>query len=415
MAGSPALDAGDNTATTNAGLTTDQRGAGFDRIVNGTVDVGAFEAQVSVEDITNKTTNEDTQLQFTFNVGGGANITSVTATSSNTTLVPNNAANIAVSGSGSTRILTINPAANLFGTSTISVTVNGNNSQSMNDTFVLTVSPVADTPAVTNASTTVNAQTTSGLVISRNPADGAEVTHFKITNITGGTLFKNDGTTQITNNTFITFAEGNAGLKFTPALNSNANGSFQVQASLSASDAGLGGGIATATISVNCGSSVVINSNDSGAGSLRDTIHACDGATITFDLTPGKVANPITLTSGELLMNKNLIIQGPNANVLTLQRSAAAGTPSFSIFSVPAGLSLSVSGLTLSNADNPNNGGAIKNAGTLILNAMALTNNHTAAGGSALFNGETGTATVSNSTFANNNSDTFAAIYNQGG
>ena len=167
---------------------------------------------------------------------------------------------------------------------------------------------------------------------------------------------------------------------------------------------------------MNCGSTVVINSNDTGAGSLRDTIlHACDGATITFDLTPGRVANPINLTSGELLMNKNVIIQGPNANVLTVQRSAASGTPSFSIFNNPTGLSLSLSGLTLSNADNPNNGGAIKNAGTLSLNSMALTNNHTAVAGSALFNAETGNATIANSTFSNNNSDQFAAIYNQGG
>jgi hypothetical protein len=33
-----------------------------------TVDIGAFEAQVSVEDITDKATNEDTQLQFNFNL-----------------------------------------------------------------------------------------------------------------------------------------------------------------------------------------------------------------------------------------------------------------------------------------------------------------------------------------------------------
>ena len=41
--GSVAIDAGDNTAT--AGLITDQRGSGFPRIVNGRVDVGAFEVQ----------------------------------------------------------------------------------------------------------------------------------------------------------------------------------------------------------------------------------------------------------------------------------------------------------------------------------------------------------------------------------
>ena len=81
----------------------------------------------------------------------------------------------------------------------------------------ITVNPVADTPSVTNATTNEDTQTTSGLVISRNAADGAEVTHFKITGITNGTLFQNDGTTAINNGDFITFAEGNAGLKFTPA------------------------------------------------------------------------------------------------------------------------------------------------------------------------------------------------------
>jgi len=70
---------------------------------------------------------------------------------------------------------------------------------------------------VTNATTNEDAQTTSGLVISRNAVDGAEVTHFKITAITNGTLFKNDGVTVINNNDFIMFAEGNAGLRFTTA------------------------------------------------------------------------------------------------------------------------------------------------------------------------------------------------------
>src|SRR5207248_3463899 len=98
LSGSLALDGGNNTIADNAGLTTDQRGSGFTRVVDGpyadttdTVDIRAFEAQVSVEDITDQVTNEDTQFQFTFNLG--ASVSSVTATSSNTTLVPNNSAN----------------------------------------------------------------------------------------------------------------------------------------------------------------------------------------------------------------------------------------------------------------------------------------------------------------------------------
>ena len=115
----------------------------------------------------------------------------------------------------------------------------------------ITINPLADTPSITSATTNEDTQSASGLVISRNAADSTEVTHFKVTNISGGTLYKNDGTTQITDNTFITFAEANAGLKFTPSANSTSNGSFNIQASKSNQDSGLGGSTATATVTVN--------------------------------------------------------------------------------------------------------------------------------------------------------------------
>ncbi|WP_417391539.1 choice-of-anchor Q domain-containing protein [Gimesia sp.] len=45
LPGSAAIDAGSNQAATDAGLTTDQRGEGSQRIKEGTVDIGAFEVQ----------------------------------------------------------------------------------------------------------------------------------------------------------------------------------------------------------------------------------------------------------------------------------------------------------------------------------------------------------------------------------
>lgn len=90
----------------------------------------------------------------------------------------------------------------------------------------------------------------NGLVISRNAGDGAEVTHFKITGITGGTLFQNNGTTPISNNQFVTFAQANAGLKFTPTANSSTPGHFTVQASTSGINSGLGGSPVTADITI---------------------------------------------------------------------------------------------------------------------------------------------------------------------
>src|SRR5262249_18390736 len=141
------------------------------------------------------------------------------------------------------------PVANAFGTATITVTITDDQGGTFVQTFTVTVNPVADTPSVTNATTNEDTQTTSGLVITRNAVDGAEVTHFKITGITGGSLFQNDGTTPIVIGTFITVAQGGA-LRFTPAANSIATGHFTVQASIGAADAGLGGGLVTANITI---------------------------------------------------------------------------------------------------------------------------------------------------------------------
>ena len=50
LSGSPAINAGSNALAVDQNgnaLTTDQRGTGFNRIVNGTVDIGAFESQAS--------------------------------------------------------------------------------------------------------------------------------------------------------------------------------------------------------------------------------------------------------------------------------------------------------------------------------------------------------------------------------
>jgi hypothetical protein len=155
---------------------------------------------------------------------------------------------ISYSGLGN---FTFIPDANAFGNFTFQYEGTDGSDYSSLATVTITVSPVADTPTISSAETNEDIQTTSGLVISRNPADGAEVTHFKINNITNGRLFLNDGITEIVNGTFITFAQGNAGLKFTPASNFSGTANFTVNASTSASDAGLGGNQVTATITVN--------------------------------------------------------------------------------------------------------------------------------------------------------------------
>src|SRR5437762_4969948 len=63
----------------------------------------------------------------------------------------------------------------------------------------------------------------------------------------------------------------------------------------------------------------VTNPNDSGPGSLRQAlVDAQDGDTIQFDFALN--GHTITLTSGELLINKSITITGPGDNLLAISK-----------------------------------------------------------------------------------------------
>src|SRR5438034_4052502 len=85
----------------------------------------------------------------------------------------------------------------------------------------------------------------------------------------------------------------------------------------------------------------VTTTADDGPGSLRDTIaNAAAGETIDFSVT-----GLITLTSGELMIDKSLNITGPGSDTLMIQRSLAPGTPDFRIFDILGGTVI-ISGMT---------------------------------------------------------------------
>lgn len=167
------------------------------------------------------------------------------------------------------------------------------------------------------------------------------------------------------------------------------------------------------------GVKVVSTHADSGPGSLRDTISAAaSGDTIIFSIT-----GAITLTSGELFIDKNLTINGPGPANLAITRSSAAGTPDFRIFrlgSNGANRLINISGLTISNGRGTNSGtfsnyivgGAIlanHSAATLTLDNCVVSGNTTTslpdgstpAMGGAIYS-EYNVITAHNCTFANN-------------
>jgi predicted outer membrane repeat protein len=153
----------------------------------------------------------------------------------------------------------------------------------------------------------------------------------------------------------------------------------------------------------------VMNTNDSGAGSLRAEIAAArNGDSIVF--TSSLNGQTINLTSGELVINKSLRVQGPGAGQLTI---SGGGLSRVLEVDYAKKQSVIVSGLTLENGF-ANAGGGILNNGTLTLNGCTLTgNDHTVAGGQiggAILN--SGTLTISGCTIAGSAANQGGGIYN---
>jgi hypothetical protein len=147
-----------------------------------------------------------------------------------------------------------------------------------------------------------------------------------------------------------------------------------------------------------------VNSADAEVGSLRQLIaDAQDGGVI--DLDPCASATTVTLTSGELLIDKNLTINGPGADLMTVQRGGGLGTPNFRIFTIGSGRAVTISGLTVSrgNGFNGDGGGILNNGGILNLTNVTVSNNSAFYGG-GIYNAGAGTLIVTNSTISMNSS-----------
>lgn len=123
-------------------------------------------------------------------------------------------------------------------------------------------------------------------------------------------------------------------------------------------------------ISMNAKGGVVTTLADAGPGSLRQTIaDATSGDMITF-ITNGT----IVLTTGELVLDKNLTLIGPSAANLVISGNLASR-----VFNIASNMTVSISGLTVRDGSAPSDGGGIYNSGNLALTNCVITAN--AAGG----------------------------------
>ena len=136
----------------------------------------------------------------------------------------------------------------------------------------------------------------------------------------------------------------------------------------------------------------VTNTNDGGAGSLRQAIiDASSGETI--DVTG--VSGTILLTSGQIVITKSLTINGPGAATLTID-----GDASSRIFSVNGGVTVSISGLTITNG-SASPGGAIFNLGVLTITNSTISDSSGTTRGGGIYNSG-GTLNLSGSIISGN-------------
>jgi hypothetical protein len=136
---------------------------------------------------------------------------------------------------------------------------------------------------------------------------------------------------------------------------------------------------------------VVTNTNDSGPGSLRDALAmANDGDTIDFD--PSLNGQTITLTSGQLVVDKSVTISGPGPNHL-----AVDGNANDRIFAITPGETVIISGLTITNG---NGGGILNNDATLTVTNCTISGNMSDSFGGGI--DSLGNLTVTNTTISGN-------------
>jgi MYXO-CTERM domain-containing protein len=208
------------------------------RVWNGVIRYSKNSLPPTINPISSQSTNEDTPKTVSVGISdpdtAAANLT-VTATSSNASVVANSG--LSVSGTGTTRTLQITPAANAFGTTSITVTVSDGTSTASTN-FNLTVNSVNDAPSFVSGGDVTVAEDSGaysmawGASLSAGPSNESSQTLSFNLSCNSGALFSSQPA----------ISNGNV-LSFTPAA--NASGTSDCSATLQDSGGTANGGVNT--------------------------------------------------------------------------------------------------------------------------------------------------------------------------
>ncbi|MHB0875074.1 MAG: beta strand repeat-containing protein [Anaerolineae bacterium] len=191
-------------------------------------------------------------------------------------------------------------------------TANGGIDTSATYTFTITIVPVAEAPGVTGTTTAEDTQTFGGLVVTRSPQDGAEVTHFRVSGIENGSVFLSDGVTPVAEGGFITVLQGGTGLRFTPAANFSGTARFVIRGATAATGDGVGSQSVTAAITV-------ASLNDAPVNGLPASPATSEDVPLVFASARG---NPVTITDPDAYPGGLLVTLAANHGTLTLATTA---------------------------------------------------------------------------------------------
>jgi Domain of unknown function (DUF4347) len=160
----------------------------------------------------------------------------------------------------------------------------------------------------------------------------------------------------------------------------------------------------------------VINNADSGAGSLRQAILDANGAagadTIVFGGTMAdQTADTINLTSSQLTITDEVAILGTSANLLTV-----SGNNARRVFQINPGITATIADMTIASGRADAGAGVLNNGGSAGLIRVNFNNNVANSGnqlGGAVLNA--GGMLVNGGAFNSNTANSGGGIYNLGG
>lgn len=262
----------------------------------------------SISDVADQTTPEDIPTgAIAFTVGDDttpAGSLVVTATSSNTTLVPNG--NIVLGGSGANRTVTITPALNLFGSTTITLTVTDEIGLTATDTFILNVTSVNDLPTISDVGNqSIDENTSTGaLAFTVGDVETAAAALVVTASSSNTTLVPNG-------NIVIGGSGANRTVTVTPAANQSGSATI----TLTVTDADGGSSNDTFIVNVNSVNSAPTISDVGNQTTDEDTATGAIAFTVgDAETSAGSLVVTATSSNTTLVPNGNIVLGGSGAN-----------------------------------------------------------------------------------------------------